>query len=56
MVKIEKRTRQNRDPHARTSQMQEAGHAASAGTANECIEERLHETQVDTKDSRFRNA
>ena len=55
MVEVEKRTRQNRDTHARTSQMQEAGHAASAGTANECIEERLHEAQVDTEDSRFRD-
>ena len=56
MVEVQQRTRQDRDAHARASEVQEAGNAACASAACECIEERLHEAQVDTEDDRLRDA
>ena len=56
MVEIEQRARQDRDAHARAREVQDAREAARAGTADERVEERLHEAQVDAEDDRFRDA
>ena len=56
MIEVEERARDDRDAHARTGKLQEACNAACASAADQSIDERADEAEVDTENRRLRDA